>query len=82
MPPARVALEVTVSVGVMVTSMDLVVTAAAASVTCAVKLKEPEVVGVPLRTPALLRVSPAGTVPELSDHVLAPVPPVALNDWE
>ena len=71
---------VTVSVGVMVTSIALVVTAKAASVTWAVKLKLPEVVGVPLKTPALLSVKPAGAAPALTVQVFVPVPPVALND--
>jgi hypothetical protein len=39
------------------------------SSTCAVKLKVPVVVGVPLRTPALDRLSPPGSAPADTDHV-------------
>ena len=38
-------------------------------VTRAAKLEDPELVGVPLRTPPLERVSPAGSDPEAMDQV-------------
>jgi hypothetical protein len=49
------------------------------SVTLTVKLDVPLAVGVPEMTPPLERVSPAGRLPEASDHVYAAVPPVALR---
>jgi hypothetical protein len=39
------------------------------SVTLAVKLNVPALVGLPLIIPAVDKVSPAGKVPELMDHV-------------
>jgi hypothetical protein len=42
-----------------------------------VKLTEPAVVGVPDRTPEVLKLRPAGAVPELTDQVYGGVPPVA-----
>jgi len=48
------------------------------SVTCAVKV-DPAPVGVPLMTPAADNARPAGGVPEASDHVFEPVPPVAVK---
>jgi hypothetical protein len=49
-----------------------------------VKGKVPDVVGVPLRTPAEENVTPGGSVPPDKDHVYveAPPPPVAVNVWE
>ena len=52
---------------------------AAASVTLTVKLAETGVVGVPEITPALLRLSPAGSAPEARVQVRVPVPPVAAS---
>ena len=48
-----------------------------ASVTLAVKLEVPAVVGVPVIVPVLERDKPAGSVPALTDHVSGAVPPVA-----
>lgn len=48
----------------------------AESVTFAVKLYVPAVVGVPVRAPLVASVSPAGSAPALTDHVYGPVPPV------
>jgi hypothetical protein len=39
-------------------------------------------VGVPLMTPALLSVSPAGSVPLVKAYEYGPVPPLALIDCE
>jgi hypothetical protein len=50
-----------------------------ASVTFAVKLDVPAVVGVPVITPALDSVNPAGKVPTLTDHVSGAVPPLAAS---
>jgi hypothetical protein len=50
-----------------------------ASVTFATKLLLPDPVGVPLICPLLLRVRPAGKLPELSDHVYGNVPPLAIS---
>ena len=48
-----------------------------ASVTCTVKLAVPAAVGVPLRTPPLLKLNPAGKLPDASDQLYGVVPPVA-----
>jgi hypothetical protein len=53
-----------------------------ASVTLIVKLDVPTVVGIPLNTPAADRLSPFGSVPELTDHVSGAVPPDAAIDRE
>jgi hypothetical protein len=49
----------------------------AESVTCAVKVKDPEAVGVPEITPAALSDMLVGKLPELTFHVKAPVPLLA-----
>jgi len=54
----------------------------ALSVTCAVKLYDPTVVGVPVSAPALESASPGGSGPVVTDHVYGGVPPVALKLWE
>jgi hypothetical protein len=51
------------------------------SFTCTVNVGAPAAVGVPLMTPAADKVSPAGNVPEATDHVYPPVPPVAVSVW-
>jgi hypothetical protein len=48
-------------------------------VTFAVKLDVPAAVGVPLMTPALDNVKPAGNVPALTDQVSGAVPPIDVN---
>jgi hypothetical protein len=53
----------------------------AESVTLTVKFEVPAVVGVPLMTPPELKDSPAGSVPESSDHVYGVTPPVAESVW-
>src|SRR5262245_65091382 len=45
------------------------------SVACAVKLKVPEVVGVPAIVPLGLNVSPGGNVPAATDQVTGVCPP-------
>jgi hypothetical protein len=62
--------EVVMTTGVAVMAMlrALVAAPLAESLTCTVKLEVPPVVGVPLMIPALLRVSPAGSVPAVIDH--------------
>ena len=52
-----------------------------APVTWTVKVEVAAAVGVPLRTPAVDRVSPAGGVPEETDQLYGAVPPVAANVW-
>jgi hypothetical protein len=48
------------------------------SLTVAVKLEVPDAVGLPEMIPLVAaRVSPAGRLPDLIDHVYAGVPPVA-----
>jgi len=39
------------------------------------------VVGVPLRMPAVDKVSPAGSVPDVTDQLYGGVPPLAANVW-
>lgn len=55
----------------------LVAVALTLSLTWTVKLLVPAVVGVPVITPAVLMVSPAGRVPAVLDQVYGVVPPVA-----
>jgi hypothetical protein len=60
----------------------LVAVALTLSVTLAVKLEVPPVVGVPVIAPVeATRESPAGRLPEASDHVSGVVPPVAAIVW-
>jgi len=47
------------------------------SVTCAVIVKLPDAVGVPLSAPAELSVTPAGNAPAVIDQLYGVVPPVA-----
>ena len=49
------------------------------SFTAIVNVVMPTAVGVPDRTPALLKLSPAGSVPEFTVHESAPVPPDAAS---
>ena len=59
---------------------DLVTLIDALSVTCAVKLNEPEAVVVPARLPvAGSSVIPAGKAPELIDHWYGGLPPLATS---
>jgi len=39
------------------------------------------VVGVPLKMPAVDKVSPAGSVPDVTDQLYGDVPPLAANVW-
>jgi hypothetical protein len=50
-------------------------------VTRTVKLELSAVVGVPLRTPPVDKLRPAGGVPEDTDQVYGVVPPVATSVW-
>jgi hypothetical protein len=61
---------------------DLVEVAPTLSVTFTVNVEEPAVVGVPLSTPAELKVNPAGAVPEEIVHVYGVVPPLAAKVCE
>ena len=81
-PPASGDGVVIARVGVMVSVSAWVVEAEAASLTRTVKLKVPEAVGVPLKAPGPLKVSPPGTVPAMTDHASVPVPPVAVMVFE
>ena len=47
----------------------------------AVTVKLPEVVGVPEITPALLKATPAGSAPAVTEYVYVPVPPLAVSVW-
>ena len=48
---------------------------------CTVKLAVVAVVGVPLSTPPLLSVNPAGKLPALMNHEYGVVPPLAAKVW-
>ena len=50
-----------------------------ASTTFKVNVDDPTVVGVPERVPPLLKVKPAGKLPERTLHEYGVPPPVALN---
>src|SRR4051812_38863636 len=63
--------------GATVIVSPLAAVAPAVSLTCAVKLDVPAVVGLPAMVPFAASASPAGSVPDVSDHELAPAPPVA-----
>ena len=47
------------------------------SATCTVKVEDPTVVGVPEIAPALLKVSPAGRLPDARVQVYGVTPPTA-----
>jgi hypothetical protein len=55
---------------------------AAESLTVTVKLELPDAFGVPLITPAVERVNPAGNEPEAKLHAYGEVPPVAVSAAE
>lgn len=55
--------------GLITIVRDLVFLTLLASETCTVNVLLPAVVGVPLMTPALLMVSPAGSVPLVTDQL-------------
>ena len=57
----------------------LVADAPMVSAALTVKLDVPLAVGVPVIAPPELKLSPEGRLPELSDHVRLPVPPVAAS---
>ena len=67
--------------GVTLMASGRVATAPAPSATCAVKAKLPAVEGVPLMTPAALKANPAGSVPDCSDQLSAPSPPMRARVW-
>ena len=54
----------------------------ALSATCTAKVNKPAAVGVPLKTPALLKVSPPGRPPLFKVHVYGAVPLEAENVCE
>jgi len=49
--------------------------------TLTVKMEVPVTVGVPLRTPTVDKLRPAGRVPADTDQLYGVVPPVAANVW-
>ena len=51
------------------------------SVARIVKVKAPSVVGVPERTPAVVRVSPVGSAPLITVKVYGLLPPLAVMVW-
>jgi hypothetical protein len=65
----------------MVTVYDLVAVSLGAdeSATCTVNVDEPAVVGVPEMVPPLLRLRPAGNVPEVTLQEYGVKPPVAAS---
>jgi hypothetical protein len=80
-PAVKVAAVEIVSAGAMVNVSEAVAAVPALSVTFTLKLEEPALVGVPLNTPAVLSVSPAGNVPlEMVQFEYGGVPPLAARD--
>ncbi len=72
----------TESAGTMVSEMDLVplfCVGVALSAACTVTVEVPAVVGVPLITPEVDNVRPAGKVPVVTVQVYGAVPPIAVN---
>src|SRR5438132_322458 len=65
--------------GLIVSENVLLVLAPALSATCAVKLKLPALVGVPLKTPPVVKLNPAAKVPAVTDHENGAVPFVTVN---
>ena len=64
----------------IVTETDWVAVVLTLSFTCAVNVKGPAAVGVPLSAPVdVFNVTPVGSDPEVSDHVYGVVPPPAVN---
>jgi hypothetical protein len=62
---------------------DLVCAGSPLSVTVTVKVDIPLAVGVPEIVPVVeASVSPAGRLPEVTDHVYCGVPPLACRVWE
>ena len=51
------------------------------SVAVAVKLKDPEAVAVPDRTPAGLSVRPEGSAPAVTANAKGPTPPEVVSAW-
>src|ERR1035437_8515777 len=68
--------------GLMVMPSVAVAVAPAASLAWTVKVKAPAAEGIPLIDPPVASVSPAGSVPETTDHEYPPAPPVAARVWE
>jgi hypothetical protein len=64
---------------VMEKALDAFCTGEEESVTCAVKLDWPALVGVPLIVPFVLKLRPAGRVPDANVHEYGSVPPDALS---
>jgi len=64
-------------------AVDFVCAGLPASVTVTVKFEVPVAVGLPeIRPEAAFSVSPAGRLPEVTDHVYGVVPPLALTEFE
>ena len=68
-----------VSVVVFTVRLNVTALADAPPVHCTVKLAVVAVLGVPLSTPPLLNVNPAGKLPPMIDHVYGVAPPAAVN---
>jgi hypothetical protein len=81
LPDARLVEVIDNPAGAIVSDScaDAVCVGDALSVTETLNVAVPVLVGVPEITPPLESVSPAGRLPDASDHVYAGVPPVALN---
>jgi hypothetical protein len=77
-----IAAVVMAIVGLITTEYEVVAVLLALSAALMVKLKVPDAVGVPLKTPAELKLNPAGSVPALTDHVYGVVPPLAASVCE
>jgi hypothetical protein len=84
-PPPSESLERLIEGGgaaaLIVTEKSFVDEALLAPATRTVKLELSAVVGVPLRTPPVDKLRPAGSVPEDTDQLYGVVPPVAASVW-
>ena len=76
-PDSRLGVVIDIGGGLICIDNDLDVFFDALSVTWTVKLAVPAVDDVPLMVPPAERVIPAGSAPEVMDHVYGVVPPEA-----
>jgi hypothetical protein len=78
-PPGKFAVVTLRDAGAIAMLNGLVAVVPKLSFTCAVKVPVPAVVGVPVIPPLAASVSPAGSAPNVTDHVFPPLPPLAVR---
>jgi hypothetical protein len=76
-PPGSDAVVTVSDAGAIAMLNGLVAVVPELSFTCAVNVAVPAVVGVPVILPLAAKVSPAGSAPNVNDHVFPPLPPLA-----